>query len=405
MYIGWRVVAGAFFGMVLANGMFTYAFTVLVDPIREEFDASLEQVMYGLTLGTLFGLIMGPIVGALIDRFSVRLLMTLGCLLTASGLFAISNAQSIGAFSWLLAATMSLSLATMSSMPGSAVVSRWFSTNRGRALGIASIGSSFGGVLVPALLTFWISLYGWRDALQMMALVTVVFVMPIIWLTVRNRPSDLGLTVEDQSAPQDYESAVAQTGMGMLEILRTPAFWFIGLSMGLVFAAFSSMLANFAPYAAGLGVGENQISTMISILALGGVVGKFAFGMAADRVNLKKGLWLAHFLLCVAFLILLTEPAYPLMLLASVCFGLSTGGLLPVWSAMMARVFGVASFGRAMGAMGPVITLSILPAYALVGRLFDTTGSYSLGLMVFSVVILVAALLLVPLKYEVAPRS
>ena len=154
MYIGWRVVAGAFFGMVLANGMFTYAFTVLVDPIREEFNASLEQVMYGLTLGTLFGLIMGPIVGALIDRFSVRILMTLGCLFTALGLFAISNSQSIASFSWLLGVTMSLSLATMSSMPGSAVVSRWFSTNRGRALGIASIGSSFGGVLVPALLTF-----------------------------------------------------------------------------------------------------------------------------------------------------------------------------------------------------------------------------------------------------------
>ncbi|MDB4476515.1 MFS transporter [bacterium] len=405
MYIGWRVVAGAFAGMVLANGMFTYAFTVLVDPIREEFGASLEQVMYGLTLGTLFGLIMGPLVGALIDRFSVRILMTLGCLFTASGLFAISNAQSIGAFSWLLAVTMSLSLASMSSMPGSAVVSRWFSTNRGRALGIASIGSSFGGVLVPALLTFWISLYGWRDALQMMALVTVLLVMPIIWLTVRNQPSDLGLTVENQPAPQDNESAVHHTGMSMLEILRTPAFWIIGLSMGMVFAAFSSMLANLAPYAAGLGVGENQISTMISILALGGVVGKFVFGMAADRINLRKGLWLAHFLLCVAFLILLTEPTYPLMVLASVFFGLSTGGLLPVWSAMMARVFGVASFGRAMGAMGPVITLSILPAYALVGRLFDTTGSYSLGLMVFSGVILLAALLLVPLKYETASRS
>ena len=405
MYIGWRVVAGAFVGMVLANGMFTYAFTVLVDPIREEFGASLEQVMYGLTLGTLFGLIMGPIVGALIDRFSVRILMTLGCVVTASGLYAISNAQSIVAFSWLLATTMSLSLATMSTMPGSAVVSRWFSTSRGRALGIASIGSSFGGVLVPALLTFWISLYGWRDALQMMALVTVLFVMPIVWLTVRNRPSDLGLTVEGQSAPQDHEHAVQQTGMSMLEILRTPAFWLIGLSMGMVFAAFSSMLANLAPYAAGLGVGENQISTMISILALGGVVGKFVFGMAADKVNLKKGLWLAHFLLCVAFFILLTEPVYPLMVLASVFFGLSTGGLLPVWSAMMARVFGVASFGRAIGAMGPVITLSILPAYALVGRFFDTTGSYSLGLMVFSVVILLAALLLVPLRYETALHS
>ncbi len=405
MYIGWRVVAGAFFGMVLANGMFTYAFTVLVDPIREEFNASLEQVMYGLTLGTLFGLIMGPIVGALIDRFSVRILMTLGCLFTALGLFAISNSQSIASFSWLLGVTMSLSLATMSSMPGSAVVSRWFSTNRGRALGIASIGSSFGGVLVPALLTFWISLYGWRDALQMMGLVTALLVMPVIWFTVRNQPSDLGLTVEEQPGLQEDESNFQQTGLGMLEILRTPAFWIIGLSMGLVFAAFSSMLANLAPYAAGLGVGDNQISTMISVLALGGVLGKFAFGLAADRVNLKKGLWLAHLLLCIAFLILLTEPVYPLMLLAAVFFGLSTGGLLPVWNAMMARVFGVASFGRAMGAMGPVITLSILPAYALVGRLFDMTGSYSLGLMVFCGVILAAALLLVPLKYRDTPRN
>ena len=214
MYIGWRVVAGAFFGMVLANGMFTYAFTVLVDPIREEFNASLEQVMYGLTLGTLFGLIMGPIVGALIDRFSVRILMTLGCLFTALGLFAISNSQSIASFSWLLGVTMSLSLATMSSMPGSAVVSRWFSTNRGRALGIASIGSSFGGVLVPALLTFWISLYGWRDALQMMGLVTALLVMPVIWFTVRNQPSDLGLTVEEQPGLQEDESAFSADRIG-----------------------------------------------------------------------------------------------------------------------------------------------------------------------------------------------
>ena len=239
----------------------------------------------------------------------------------------------------------------------------------------------------------------------MMGLVTALLVMPVIWFTVRNQPSDLGLTVEEQPGLQEDESNFQQTGLGMLEILRTPAFWIIGLSMGLVFAAFSSMLANLAPYAAGLGVGDNQISTMISVLALGGVLGKFAFGLAADRVNLKKGLWLAHLLLCIAFLILLTEPVYPLMLLAAVFFGLSTGGLLPVWNAMMARVFGVASFGRAMGAMGPVITLSILPAYALVGRLFDMTGSYSLGLMVFCGVILAAALLLVPLKYRDTPRN
>jgi predicted MFS family arabinose efflux permease len=400
MFFGWRVVAGAFMGMVLVNGMFTYAFTVLVDPIRAEFGVSLEQVMYSLTLGTFFGFLVGPVMGILIDRYSVRYLMTLGCGLTAVGLYAISTAQSIGMFSLLVGITMSLSLAMVSSMSGSAAVSRWFTASRGKALGIASMGSSLGGVVVPALLIWWVSLYGWRVALQYLAFTAAVFVMPFLWLNIRSRPADMGLCAEGLTASPVQPGSASASVKGLADIIRMRSFWLIGLSMGMVFAAFSSMLANLAPYASRLGTGEAAISTMIAVLAVAGLVGKFAFGMAADRINLKYGLWVAHALLGTAFLILLAEPPYPLLLVASACFGLSTGGLLPVWNAMVARIFGVDSFGRAMGAMGPIITLSIMPAYAVVGRLFDATGDYTLGLWVFSGVIAVAAALLVPLKIE-----
>lgn len=403
MFFGWRVVSGAFVGMVLANGIFTYAFTLLVDPIRVEFGTSLEQVMYSLTIGTFFGLLVGPVMGILIDRNSVRHLMTLGGLVTAIGLYVISTAQSIGAFNVSVGITMSLSMGMMSSMSGSAAVSRWFTVRRGKALGIASMGSSLGGVIVPALLTWWLSLYGWRGALQNLALATALIVTPFIWMTIRNRPEDVGLSAEGITTSPLQAGSTPTRVLGMPDIVRMQPFWLIGLSMGMVFASFSSMLANLSPYAARLGTGEAGISTMIAVLAVGGLVGKFIFGAAADSINLKKGLWAAHALLGTAFLILLAEPPYPLLLAASACFGLSTGGLLPVWNAMVARVFGVESFGRAMGAMGLLITLSIMPAYALVGRLFDTTGSYTLGLWVFSGFILVAAALLVPLKIENYP--
>jgi MFS family permease len=137
---------------------------------------------------------------------------------------------------------------------------------------------------------------------------------------------------------------------------------------------------------------------MIAVLSLAGLVGKLVFGAAADRVNLKYGLWSAHCLLLIAFSLLLLEPPYWVLLIAAVCFGLATGGLLPVWNAMVAQLFGVNSFGRAMGAMGPVITLSILPAYAVVGRLFDSTGSYSAGLILFGGIIVGAAAMLIPLR-------
>jgi MFS family permease len=400
MFYGWRVVAGAFIGMVLANGIFTYGFTVLVDPIREEFGASLEQVMYSLTIGTFFGLVFGPVVGVLIDRFSVRVLMFTGCLLTALGLYGISSAQSVGQFNILVGVTMSMSMAMVSSMPGSAAVSRWFTVSRGKALGIASMGTSLGGMIVPFLLTWWVEAYGWRGALQNLAITALVFVAPFIWLTVRSRPEDIGMYPEAMEHVDVATDSPESTSMGMGDIIRTKPFWLIALSMGMVFAGFSSMLANLSPYAARLGVGETAISTMIAVLAFGGLVGKFVFGTAADKVNLKYGLWSAHALLGTAFIILIFEPSYPWLLLAAVCFGLSTGGLLPVWNAMVARVFGVDSFGRAMGAMGPVITLSIMPAYAVVGRLFDNTGSYTMGLWVMSACIVLAAVLLLPLKVE-----
>ena len=72
--------------------------------------------------------------------------------------------------------------------------------------------------------------------------------------------------------------------------------------------------------------------------------------------------------------------------------------MLPVWGAMMAQVFGIASYGRAMGLMGPVITLCILPSYPVVGRLFDASGSYVSSLYLASAAVIVSALLLLPLR-------
>ncbi len=402
MFPGWRVVAGAFAGMALVNGFFTYAFTILVNPIREEFGVSLEQVMYSLTIGTLCGLVVAPTTGILIDRYSVRHLMTAGTLLTAAGFYLIAIAGSIMVFNIAVGITMAIAMAMAGSMSGSAAVSRWFTGNLGKAMGIASMGTSLGGIVVPALLTWWLESEGWRGAMKNLSLGTLLVIAPFIWFSVRNRPADIGLHPEGQWETPATGDATGIEPLNMGQIIRLPVFWIIGLSMGMVFSAFAPMLAILSPYAARLGAGDAKISTMIALLAAGGLVGKISFGMAADRINLKLGLWMAHALLATAFLILIFEPPYALMLVAAVCFGLSTGGLLPVWNAMVARIFGIDSFGRTMGAMGPLITLCIIPAYIVVGRLFDSTGSYTASLILFTGMIGIAAALLIPLK--ILPR-
>jgi MFS family permease len=133
-------------------------------------------------------------------------------------------------------------------------------------------------------------------------------------------------------------------------------------------------------------------------IAVMGFAGKLLFGMAADKINLKVGLWIALALVFVALLLLASEPGYSLMLLATALMGLAAGGMLPVWGAMMAKVFGLVSYGRAMGLMGPLITLLVMPGFAVAGRLYDATGSYRLCLFLFAGFVVLGALLLIPLK-------
>jgi MFS family permease len=88
------------------------------------------------------------------------------------------------------------------------------------------------------------------------------------------------------------------------------------------------------------------------------------------------------------------------MLAASILMGLAAGGMLPVWGAMVAAAFGVASYGRVMGLIMPVIAMFSFPGPVLAATSMDATGSYQLAMRGFVVAIASAALLLLPLRLE-----
>lgn len=87
------------------------------------------------------------------------------------------------------------------------------------------------------------------------------------------------------------------------------------------------------------------------------------------------------------------------MLLAAGLMGLAAGGMLPVWGAMVAAAFGVASYGRVMGLIMPIISVCTFPGPILAATSMDRTGSYTLAFQAFVGSIGLAALLLLPLRF------
>ena len=404
MYYGWLIVAGAFTAQFFVTGFFTYGFPLMVMPVEAEFGVSRTEVMYGITWATGLGLLVSPLIGMLADKWSIRGLMVIGAAAFGFGLILLSKSENILQFSLLFAVFICLANSLLGPLTGSTVVARWFSASRGRALGIAAVGTSLGGMVIPYLVDRGITDLGWREMMFYFGITVLLFLLPYLYLTMRNFPEDKGLAGEPNSpitsaVLNSTELTVDGPDLNVKQILTTPAFWFIGLTFGLLFMSQTGVLTNIGAYMQGAGVGD-KTKTLIFTLAGMGLIGKLLFGYAADRINLKYGLWAAISLAAIGVAILASEPSYPTMLVAALFLGLATGGMLPVWGAMIAVVFGMKSYGRAMGAMMPVIALSVMPGPILGAKLFDIYGDYNNSFYLFIVVLACAFILLIPVNLK-----
>lgn len=404
MYAGWWIVATHFTVQFFASGFFVYSLPLLFEPMIQTFDTDRATVNGLPSLATLLGMVVAPLAGPLVDRWSARGLMLIGTLAMVLGLFGMSVATGIGQLVVVGAVCFSIANTLVGPLTGSAVVSRWFVEARGRALGIAAIGTSAGGILLPMAIGVSLESVGWRQLLQLIAVGVLVFALPLVLFRFWDQPADRGLEAAGAARPTTGgaggggrdEPEPATSG----EILRRPAFWLLSVCLGLFLAAYTATLANLGQFGGDLGVEPERIGQLVGTLAVAGIVGKLSFGYLADRLPLKIGLTMAIGATAVALFVFSLEPDYPLMLLGGVAMGLASGGILPVWNALVAAIFGVANFGRAMGLMSPVLSLLITPAFPILGAVRDATGSYVPAFQGLAGVLLLAVLLLIPLRVE-----
>jgi MFS family permease len=401
MFQGWWVVGTHFTVQFFVSGFFIYSVPLLFEPVIEAFGTDRTTVNGLPSLASLLGLVVSPIAGPLVDRWSARGLMLVGVAALVAGLLLLSLATDIRVFVAGGAVLFSIAQGLLGPMTGSAVVSRWFTASRGRALGYAAIGTSAGGILMPFALGFALPGVGWRVALQILAALVALISFPLVLTRFWDHPSERGLDPEPASA--EHPTTTGNEGLAPMtnaQLLRLPSFWLFTLSLGFFLACYTASLANLGQFRGDLGLESTQLPRLIMTLSACGIAGKLGFGYLADRAPLRLLLWVVIAGTALALGIFSFEPAMPLLLLGCGLLGAASGGILPVWNAMVPQLFGLANFGRAMGLMAPVMGLVITPAYPLLGFVRDSAGSYvpafqgAIGVLVF------AALFLIPLRTE-----
>ena len=399
------MVAVAFLAQGLSSGGTTYLFGLFVKPVAEEFAAQRGPVSLGMSLLTLVQGVIAPFLGVALDRRSIRVTMALGALAMGAGFALMAAAPSLATLGLAFGTLIAFGSLAIGPLSASKLVANWFEATRGRALGVASTGTSFGGAVLPPLTAWAIAAWGWRGALAALGALVVALLLPAVWLLVRNRPEDRGLALDGASAHPAAAASPPAPALGVAELVAQRNFWALGLAVGLVFALLGALLVNLHPYATDLGVDAAAGAWLFTLLSVSGIVGKLVFGALADRVGKRLLMGVGMAMLAGFLLLLLSEPDYELLAGACAVVGFALGGFLPIWGALIGECWGREAFARVMGLMSPLMSPLVMAAVAVPGFVHDRTGSYDLAFQGFLGVLALAAVALALLRVPSRPAS
>lgn len=380
IYYGWVIVAVATLALVVSNGLSIGGIPVFYKSIREDFvasgavagDRAESFIAFGASLTFLCSGLISPFAGWLIQKFPLKNLLLLGCLLLGGGLVLHSTAHST-ALVYTARIMMGASLGFVGVLPSVVLVSNWFVRRRGTALGILLTGTSVGGVLIPPIATPLIERFGWRTAMMLVSLIIWLVLAPAIILLVRSMPADLGLLADGDDAKKEGPVAGASDGLSFAQAVRTRVFWILALGAALIFYPIFVTSQQLILQTARIGFTPWQGTLVLSGLFAVSVAGKFLFGYLSDRFAPPRVI-----LVCTAVMFastfVLVDLSTATAFLFLVPFGLGYGGAFVLIQRLAADFFGQRDYPKILGAITISETLGAVAGGLITGWLADRAG-------------------------------
>jgi MFS family permease len=383
----WTIALSALVILLVTNGLTISGITVFDESLLTTFGWDRGALKFRDLLQFALAGAVAPLSGALADRFGMRRLMLFGAVLLSVCFVLYSRVGSLGEI-YAIHLLFGLVLACCGLIVVIMLVSRWFVARRGTAIGIALVGTSLGGVILPQVGARLIVALGWRSALLSLALLPLALVV-LILLVVRDSPEKVGLRALGAEEIAKGQPAPPLTGMDYGAALRTGKFWILGLCAMLTFYCILGAQAHLVLHLRGLGFEPLAAARGLGYLFFMGLIGKFLFGTLADILH-RKAVFLGNLAVMFVGSLCLASMSPGLLWPFFVLFGVGWGGIYTLLQLMTVEIFGLKATGKILG------TITVLEALGgglgpwITGVLYHETGSYRSAFGLISGLVLLA---------------
>jgi len=377
-FYGWRIVAACMIVNMFGNALGLFGVGVYLKTLAASRNWPADQLSVGITLFLLVSAVLMLPVGRTISRHGPKPIVVLGAVAMAAGILGIGLAQTI-AQAWLAFAVMGIGWASLSAAAVAAMIAPWFEKHQGRAVSIAAIGASVGGVIGVPLLLFAIAHIGLAATTTVAAIAILAVLLPIAAFVLKRSPAELGLFPDGASA------AVAKTAGAatwtLRSALRTPALWSVIVAFSIGMFVQVGFLTHQVAFLSET-LSPALVSATASATAITALAARIGLAGFVDRIDQRTFAATVLLLASAAFALLAFIPNMWVMITACVVYGVTMSNITILSAIIVRREFGATSFGTVFGFASTIIQLATALGPSFYGTLREASSSYQLPLLI-----------------------
>ncbi|HJY80591.1 MAG TPA: MFS transporter [Candidatus Binatia bacterium] len=246
---------------------------------------------------------------------------------------------------------------------------------------------------MPPLAQALITGVGWRQAYVVLGLLVIGVTITVVGLLLKEEPQMMGLVPDGGSGTDAGLTGQCgqEPGLSGAEAWHTAAFWLMVGAFFLQSVGFHGYFIHLAPLLTDRGVSAQSAALVMSLGAVGTVLGRVGGGYLLDRFFAPYVAVCSFCGSALGMFLLWSGAVGSLAFVAAFLGDLGAGAEFDIIAYMVSRYFGLRAFGEIYGYVFAAFALGGVIGPPLMGIGFDSTGSYSLALGGFVVTTLIAA--------------
>jgi predicted MFS family arabinose efflux permease len=280
-------------------------------------------------------------------------------------------------------------------------INHWFSDCRGLALGSALVATGLFGIVAKLYAATLIDAYGWRTAFVGLGLLPLVIALPVVYFFFKD--------VDDPSIDPKHLPKIAEGEENQLEQGHSAKgafsdwrFWLLCVCFVVISFGVGGTIPNMENLMGSKGFDRDDAVLLASLVGYSVMVGRIAGGYLIDRFwapVIACGLLILPAISC--YMLMQPEYAFAVAAIAVLLIGLAAGAEQDLMAFMVARYFGMKSYGVIYGCMYGAFALGAGMGPYIFGRAFAETGTYDNMLMIAGIAFVCGSIPLLTLgKYR-----